>query len=71
MGNHLNQDYTIERIKKINFFQRRRVCEWLGSPNNFDDGNANVFNVNNDNNANNDNNVNNSRGVRPVFSSSN
>ena len=47
------------------------MCEWLGSPDDFNNDNANVFNVNNDNEANNNNNVNNSRGVRPVFSSSN
>ena len=70
MGNHLNQDYTIERNKKIIFFGRRE-CEWLGSPDDFNNDNANVFNVNNDNEANNNNNVNNSNGVRPVFSSSN
>ena len=44
------------------------MCEWLGSPDDFNNDNANVFNVNNDNEANNNNNVNNSRGVRPVFS---
>ena len=41
---------------------------WLGSPNNFNSGNANEFNVNNANSANNgNNNVNNSNGLRAVF----
>ena len=35
------------------------------SPADFNDGNANVGNVNSDGNANNNNNVNNTRGVRP------
>ena len=41
---------------------------WLGSPNNFNSGNANEFIVNNANNASNNNNVNNSNGLRAVFS---
>ena len=38
---------------------------FLGSPNEFNNGNANVHNVNNDGNLNN-NNVNNTNGVRPI-----
>ena len=39
---------------------------FLGSPNEFNNGNANVHNVNNDGNLNN-NNVNNTNGVRPII----
>ena len=37
----------------------------MGSPNEYNNGNANVHNVNNDGNLNN-NNVNNTNGVRPI-----
>ena len=40
---------------------------WLGSPNNFNNNNANGFNANSDGSYNN-NNVNNANGVRPAFS---
>lgn len=40
---------------------------WLLSPNNFNSGNANVWNVNSTGNLNN-NNVDNANGARPVFS---
>ncbi|MGM9878676.1 MAG: DUF6273 domain-containing protein [Bacilli bacterium] len=40
---------------------------WLASPNDFNNGNANVSNVNSDGNLN-ANNADNSNGVRPSFS---
>ena len=40
---------------------------WSGSPNYFNNNNANEFNENSSGNLNN-NNVNNSNGVRPLFS---
>ena len=43
------------------------VFVWLGSPNEFNDDNANVHNINNDNSLNNNNNVNNTNDVHPVI----
>ena len=53
-------------MESINIADRDMLL-WAGSPNEFNDGNSNEFNVNDDGNLNNDN-VNNNNGVRGVFS---